>query len=133
MSTPITITGNLTADPEVRYTPSGTPVAAFTVAHNRGKDDRKVTDFYRCEAWEEQALHVAETLRKGQRVIVVGEMRSSDYETRDGQKRTTWEVRAYDVGPSLRWAKQDAPPVSSFQRSAPNPAGDWGADGEAPF
>ena len=109
--TTITIVGNLTADPELRFTPSGAAVANFVVAVNRRKFDKQAnewkdagTDFYRCSVWREAAEHVAESLTKGVEVIVTGDLTSREYETREGEKRTVWEVAADHVGPSLRRA-----------------------------
>ena len=109
--TAITIVGRLTDAPELRFTPSGAPVANFTVAVNRRKFDKQRnewtdagTDFYRCSIWRDTAENVAESLTKGVEVIVTGDLISREYETREGEKRTVWEVNAEHVGPSLRWA-----------------------------
>jgi len=109
--TTITIVGNLTSDPELRFTPSGAAVTNFVVAVNRRKFDKQAnewkdagTDFYRCSVWREAAEHVAESLTKGTEVIVAGDLTSREYETREGEKRTVWEVAAEHVGPSLRRA-----------------------------
>ena len=109
--TTISIVGNLTGDPELRFTPSGAAVANFVVAVNRRKFDRQAnewkdagTDFYRCGIWREAAEHVAESLTKGTEVIVVGDLTSREYETREGEKRTVWEITAEHIGPSLRRA-----------------------------
>jgi len=109
--TTITIVGNLTGDPELRFTPSGAAVANFVVAVNRRKFDKQAnewkdagTDFYRCSVWREAAEHVAESLTKGTEVIVTGDLTSREYETREGEKRTVWEITAEHVGPSLRRA-----------------------------
>ena len=109
--TTLTITGNLTGDPELRFTGTGTAVAAFTVAASRrvydqvtGKWQDGDTLFLRCSAWRELADHAAETLTKGTRVIVTGRLKQRTYETAQGDKRTVYEVDADDVGPSLKWA-----------------------------
>ena len=109
--TTITVAGNLTADPELRYTGTGVAVAAFTVAASRRVYDQETgrwkdgdTLFLRCSAWRQLAEHVTESLSKGSRAIVTGRLRQRDYETTDGQKRTAYEVDADDAGPSLRFA-----------------------------
>jgi single-strand DNA-binding protein len=109
--TTVTITGNLTADPELRFTGTGIAVAAFTVAASRRVYDQESgqwqdgdTLFLRCSAWRDLAEHAAETLEKGMRVIVTGRLRQRSYETSEGGKRTVYEVDADDAGPSLKWA-----------------------------
>ncbi len=108
----ITIIGNLTADPELRFTPSGAAVADFTVASTPRTFDRNANEwkdgdtlFMRCSVWREQAENVAESLRKGTRVIVSGRLTQRSYETREGQTRTVVEMQADEVGVSLRRAK----------------------------
>ena len=106
---PITIAGNLTADPELRYTPTGQAVADFTVAStpryldkasNEWKDGDSL--FLRCNVWRQAAENVAESLQRGMRVIVTGRLRPRSYETREGERRTVYEVEVDDVGPSIR-------------------------------
>ena len=115
MSTPITITGRLVADPELRFTPSGAAVANFTIAHNRRKFDRNSnewkdegTDFYRCSAWRELAENIAEAWAKGMLVIASGTIEQREYETREGEKRSVWEVTVEDAGSSLKWKPRAA-------------------------
>jgi single-strand DNA-binding protein len=105
----VTVVGNITADPELRFTQSGAAVANFTVVkNNRTKQgDQWVDgepDFYRVNVWRTLAENVSESLRKGDRVIVSGKLQSRSYETREGEKRTSWEITADAVGPDLRWA-----------------------------
>lgn len=105
----LTIVGNLTADPELRFTPSGAPVANFTVAHTpRIKQGDQWVDgeptFLGCSVWREAAEHVAESLTKGMRVIVTGRLRSRSYDAKDGTRRTVMELDVEEVGPSLRFA-----------------------------
>jgi single-strand DNA-binding protein len=106
----ITVTGNLTDDPQLRYTPTGVPAAQFTVASNeryRGNDGQwqdGPTSFVRCNAWRDLADHAAESLSKGDRVVVTGTLRQRDYEAKDGTKRTVWEVAVAEVATSLRYA-----------------------------
>jgi len=106
--TTITIAGNLTDGPELRFTPSGAPVANFTVAVTlRVKDGDGWRDgdtsFFRCAAWRTLAEHVAE-LAKGDRVLVYGTLRQRSWQTDDGERRSAVEVQVEDVGPSLKWA-----------------------------
>ena len=107
----VTVIGNLTSDPELRFTPSGAAVASFTVASssrlldkttNEWKDGESV--FMRCSVWRQYAENVAESLTKGTRVIVSGRLRQRSYETREGEKRTVMELEVEDVGPALRYA-----------------------------
>lgn len=107
--THVTIVGNLTDDPELRFTQNGAAVANFTVAVTaRVKDGDQWKDgdtsFYRCSIWRDYAENVAESLRKGNRVIVTGALKMRSWETDDGQKRSVIEVAADEVGPSLKWA-----------------------------
>jgi single-strand DNA-binding protein len=121
----VQIVGNLTEDPELRYTQDGTPVTTFGVAVNartRQGDEwvEGEPSFYRVTCWRDYAEHVAESLTKGSHVIVLGRMTARPWEDRDGQKRISYEITADEGGPSLRWAtatlsktsrRQDAPPV----------------------
>ena len=107
----VTLVGNLTDDPELRYTPTGVPVATFTVAINRRQRDPVTnewkdgeTSFIRCNVWRQQAENAAESLTKGTRAIVVGRLRQRSGETQEGQKRSVTEVEVENVGPSLEWA-----------------------------
>jgi single-strand DNA-binding protein len=107
----VTIVGNLTDDPELRYTPAGAAVATFNVAVNRRTRDENgqwkdgETSFFRCNVWRQQAENVAESLNKGARAIVIGRLRQRSWETPEGQKRTVVEIEVENVGPSLEWAK----------------------------
>ena len=100
--TSITIRGNTTAPVEVRYTSNGRAVGNVTVAENIGKDDQKRTNFHRVTLWGELAEHAA-SLEKGTSVIVVGRLEQREYETKDGERRTVWEVTADAFGPDLRF------------------------------
>jgi single-strand DNA-binding protein len=108
--TTTTIIGNLTEDPEIRFTPNGAAVANFTVAvtprrpDGRGGWENGETSFLRCTAWRGMAEHVADSLGKGDRVMVYGTLRQRSWETPEGDKRSVVEVQADEVGPSLRWA-----------------------------
>ena len=105
----VTVVGNLTGDPELRFTPNGQPVASFTVASttrvlDRGTNEWKDGDtlFLRCSVWRQYAENVAESLTKGTRVIVTGRLKQRSYETKEGEKRTVVEMEVDDVGPALR-------------------------------
>ncbi|MFF4652786.1 single-stranded DNA-binding protein [Streptomyces sp. NPDC001380] len=109
--TVVTVVGNLTDDPEIRFTPSGDAVAHFTVASTPRVLDRQTgewkdaeTLFLRCSAWRQEAGHVAESLARGTRVIVQGRLRQRTFETREGERRTVVECEVDEVGPSLRFA-----------------------------
>lgn len=107
----ITIIGNLTADPELRFTPSGAAVANFTVASTPRSFDKTTSEwkdgealFMRCAVWRDAAENVAESLTRGARVIVTGRLKQRSYETKEGEKRTVIELDVDEVGPSLRYA-----------------------------
>ncbi|GAB4589852.1 single-stranded DNA-binding protein [Nocardia sp. NPDC127526] len=109
--TVITVIGNLTADPELRFTPAGAAVANFTVASTPRVFDRNTNEwkdgealFLRCNIWREAAENVAESLTRGSRVIVSGRLKQRSYETREGEKRTVVELEVDEVGPSLKYA-----------------------------
>jgi single-strand DNA-binding protein len=128
--TTITIIGNLTDDPELRYTPSGAAVAKFRVASTpryldkasgQWKDAEPL--FLACSSWRDTAEHVAESLARGARVIVTGRLRQRSYETREGEKRTVIELEVDEVGPSLRYA------TTKVQKTSRATGGVQGADG----
>src|SRR6201994_967467 len=107
----ITVVGNLTADPELRFTPSGAAVASFTVASTPRTFDRQSNEwkdgealFLRCSIWRQAAENVAESLTRGMRVVVQGRLQQRSFETREGEKRTVIEMQVDEVGPSLRYA-----------------------------
>lgn len=109
--TQITVVGNLTADPELRFTASGAPVANFTVASTPRTFDSQSGQwrdgdalFLRCSVWRQYAEHVSDSLSKGMRVIVTGRLKASNYEDQQGNKRTSYEIDVEEVGPSLRFA-----------------------------
>jgi single-strand DNA-binding protein len=120
--TQITIIGNLVGDPELRYTPTGQAVATFRVASTPRFMDRTTNEwkdgdslFLSCNVWRQAAENVAESLQRGMRVIVSGRLRQRSYETKEGEKRTVYEVEADEVGPSLRNASAK---VTRSSRSA---------------
>lgn len=109
--TVITVVGNLTADPELRFTASGAPVANFTVASTPRMFDRQTNEwkdgealFLRCSIWRDAAENVTESLTKGTRVVVQGKLKQRSYETREGERRTVVELDVDEIGPSLRYA-----------------------------
>ena len=127
--TVITVIGNLTADPELRWTQSGAAVADFTVASTPRTYDRNAgewrdgdTLFMRCSVWRETAENVAESLRKGMRVIVQGRLTQRSYDTQQGERRTVVELQVDEVGPSLRRAR------AQVTRTAPSGGGGYQSD-----
>ena len=157
--TTITIDGNLTSDPEIRFTSSGVPVAAFTVASTPrffDKDTGQWTDgdtlFLRCSAWRRLGEHAAESLRKGSAVIVTGRLKQRSYTTDQGENRTVYEIDADNVAASLKFAtvtikkatRNDVPHPADRDGQAPAPAtvpatadpwdtGSGGSSGAPPF
>jgi len=126
----VTIVGNLTDDPELRYTPNGAAVAKFRVAVNRRYKDQSGewkdgdTSYFTVNAWRTLAENVAETLTRGANVIVVGRLQQRSWETQDGEKRTVIEIEADEVGPSLRWA------TAKVEKQGRSGGGDWSASNE---
>lgn len=123
----ITIVGNVVADPEIKYTNTGKAVVSFrVVSGTRKKQGDKWVDgeatFLTCEAWEQLAENIAATLRRGMRVIVHGNLKQRSYETKQGEKRTVYEVAVAEVGPSLRWATAQ---VTRNQRDGGNSGGGY--------
>jgi single-strand DNA-binding protein len=115
----ITVVGNLTADPELRFTPSGAAVANFTVASTPRTFDRQSNEwkdgealFMRCNVWRQAAENVAESLTRGARVVVTGRLKQRSFETREGEKRTVVELEVDEIGPSLRYATAKVNKVS---------------------
>jgi single-strand DNA-binding protein len=109
--TVITVVGNLVDDPELRFTPSGAAVANFRIASTPRTFDKQANEwkdgdalFLSCSVWRQAAENVAESLQKGMRVVVQGNLRSRQYETREGEKRTVFEIQVDEVGPSLKYA-----------------------------
>jgi single-strand DNA-binding protein len=118
--TVITVVGNLTSDPELRYTQNGLAVANFTIASTPRSFDRASNDwkdgealFLRASVWREFAEHVAGSLTKGSRVIATGRLRQRSYETKEGEKRTSFELEIDEIGPSLRYATAQVTRTSS--------------------
>ena len=128
--TAITIAGNLVDDPELRFTPAGQPVAKFRIASTPRYLDKNTNEwkdgdslFLTCNVWRQAAENVAESLTRGMRVIVSGRLRQRSYETKEGEKRTVYEVEVDDVGPSLRNAS------AKVNRVARSGGGDGGYGG----
>ncbi|HME67048.1 MAG TPA: single-stranded DNA-binding protein [Streptosporangiaceae bacterium] len=131
--TQITIAGNLVDDPELRFTPAGQPVARFRVASTPRYLDKSTNEwkdgdslFLTCNVWRQAAENVAESLTRGMRVIVSGRLRQRSYETKEGEKRTVYEIEVDDVGPSLRNASAK---VNKVARSSGNGGGQGGSGG----
>ena len=131
--TTITITGNLVDDPELRFTPAGQPVARFRIASTPRYRDNATgewkdgdTLFLTCQVWRQAAENVAESLQKGMRAIVTGRLRQRSYETKEGEKRTVYELQVDEAGPSLRNATAK---VTKATRTGNGQPAD---DGEAP-
>jgi single-strand DNA-binding protein len=110
MTANVTIVGNLTRDPELRFTPAGAPVTTFGVAVNRRWQNRdsqqweESTSFFNVTCWRDLAQNVSESLEKGSRVLVTGRLEQRSWETQQGERRSVVEIIADEVGPSLRWA-----------------------------
>jgi single-strand DNA-binding protein len=128
--TVITVVGNLTNDPELRFTPSGAAVASFTVASTPRMLDKQTNEwkdgdtlFLRCSIWRQAAENVAESLQRGMRVIVQGRLKQRSYETKEGEKRTVVELDVDEVGPSLKSATAK---VNKTTRQGGNGGGGYG-------
>lgn len=135
--TAITLVGNLTSDPELRFTPSGAAVANFTVASPPRTFDKQSNEwrdgealFLQCSVWRQAAENAAESLQKGMRVIVTGNLKAESYETREGQKRTVFKIDVQEVGPSLKYASAKVTRVSrsdgSHSQGQQAQGGSWG-------
>ena len=129
----VTVVGNLTNDPELRFTPSGAAVASFTVASTPRFLDKATNEwkdgdalFLRCSVWRQAAENVAESLTRGARVIVTGRLKQRSFETKEGEKRTVIEVDVDEVGPSLRYATAK---VNKTTRSGAGGGGNFGGGG----
>ncbi len=136
----VTVVGNLTADPELRYTQSGLPVANFTIASTPRNFDRQANEwkdgealFLRASVWREFAEHVAGSLSKGSRVIATGRLKQRSYETREGEKRTSIELEVDEIGPSLRYATAQVTRAAGTGASRGKAGDTWDASGEEPW
>ena len=129
----VTLVGNLTKDPELRYTPSGAGVASFGLAVNRryqvnGEWQEQVS-FFNIVAWAELGENAAASLNKGMRVIVTGRLEQRSYETKEGEKRSVTEIRAEELGPSLRWAQAQVERISRDDGATRTSGGGGGGGG----
>lgn len=134
--TVITVIGNLTSDPELRFTPSGAAVANFTVASTPRTFDRQSQEwkdgqalFLRCNVWRQVAENVAETLLRGSRVIVSGRLKQRSFDTKEGEKRTVVELEVDEIGPSLRYATAKITKASRNEGSYSGGGGGFGSGG----
>ncbi|WP_353951807.1 single-stranded DNA-binding protein [Knoellia sp. S7-12] len=132
----ITIVGNLTGDPELRFTPSGAAVANFTVASTPRTFDRQSNEwkdgetlFMRCSVWRDAAENVAESLQRGTRVVVTGRLKSRSYDTKEGEKRTVIELDVDEVGPSMKYATAKVNKTSRGGSGGGFGGGDGGSGG----
>lgn len=141
--TQITVVGNLTADPELRFTNSGVALANFTIASTPRTFDRQSNEwkdgealFLRCTVWREYAENVANSLTKGARVVARGDLRQRGYETKEGEKRTSYELDIDEIGPSLRYATAQVTRTQArgqgggFTQAQPQGQAEWGQPGE---
>jgi single-strand DNA-binding protein len=133
--TTVTVAGNLTSDPELRFTPAGVAVANFTVASTPRTLDRESGEwkdgealFLRCSLWRQAAENAAESLRRGTRVLVTGRLVQRSFETKEGERRTVVELQVDEIGPSLRYATATISKVSGGGSATNSPDGNaWGA------
>jgi single-strand DNA-binding protein len=150
MDNTVSLVGNVTRDPEIRYTPSGQTVATFGLAVNRRWQNRQTQEweeqvsFFDVKVWQQMAENVSESILKGTRVVVTGRLEQRSWETDNGDKRSKIEVVADEVAPSLRWATAQVNKIERSQASGGSSAGTSGAgrpvankptnyDGEEPF
>lgn len=138
--TEITVVGNLTADPELRFTNNGVALASFTIASTPRTFDRQTNEwkdgetlFLRGTVWREYAENVANSLTKGQRVIARGNLRQRSYETKEGEKRTSYELDIDEIGPSLRYATAQVQRTQSRGQGGGGFGGDAGAPAQQPW
>ncbi len=135
--TVITVVGNLVDDPELRFTPSGAAVANFRIASTPRTFDKQSNEwkdgealFLSCSVWRQAAENVAESLQRGMRVVVQGRLKARTYETREGEKRTVFEIEVEEVGPSLKYATAK---VTRTTRSGSNTGGGFSGGGDDPW
>lgn len=133
--TPITVVGNLVADPELRYTPNGAAVANFRVASTPRRYDQQAGQwvdgdalFLTCNVWRQAAENVANSLTKGDRIVVTGRLRQRSFETREGERRSVMEVEVDEVGPSLKYATAQVQKVAPSNRGG-GQGGNFGGNG----
>ncbi|MCC7078308.1 MAG: single-stranded DNA-binding protein [Acidimicrobiia bacterium] len=146
----VTVVGNLTDEPDLRFTPAGQAMCRFSIAHNRRWQDRSTGEwkedasFFNVVTWRDIAENVSASLHKGDRVIVTGRLQQRSWETQQGEKRSTVEITADEIGPSLRFATADVTRKARREadggmgdtgpQNAPEPIGDdWGSQGDVQF
>ncbi len=136
--TVITVVGNLVDDPELRFTPSGAAVANFRIASTPRTFDKQTNEwkdgealFLTCSVWRQAAENVAESLQKGMRVIVQGRLKSRTFETREGEKRTVFEIDADEVGPALKYATAKVTKTSRSGSGGYSGGGGWSGGGQS--
>lgn len=135
----ITVVGNLTGDPELRYTQNGLAVSNFTIASTPRNFDRSTNEwkdgealFLRASVWREAAEHVASSLTKGSRVIASGRLKQRSYETKEGERRTSIELEVDEIGPSLRYATAQVTRTQSRNGGASNSESAWAGNAPQP-
>jgi single-strand DNA-binding protein len=135
----VTLVGNLTDDPELRFTAQGAAVANFRIAVSKRIRDPQTnewkdgdTSFFRINVWRQLAENVAESLTRGTRVIVTGTLKMRQWETQEGEKRSVVEVEATEVGPSLKWATAKVEKASRSNQGGASSGGDWEATTPVP-
>ena len=125
----VTIVGNVTRDPELRFTAAGTAMASFGVAVNRrwtergSNEQKEEVSFFNVTCWREQAENAGNSLSKGDRIIVTGRLQQRSWETQEGEKRSVVEIQADEIGPSIRWASV------TIEKNERRGAGDFGGGG----
>lgn len=139
MDNHVTVVGNLTDDPELKYTAQGAAVVNFRIAVNRRIRDAATNEwkdgdasYFRVNCWRDLAEHCAESLRKGTRVIVTGTLRWREWQTQEGDKRSVVEIEGAEIGPSLRWATADVKRATRGSAPARSGGSDWNADVPVP-
>ncbi|MFG2962286.1 single-stranded DNA-binding protein [Streptomyces sp. NPDC048288] len=137
--TPLTLVGNLTDEPELRFTPSGAAMAKFSVASTPRAYDKTsgqwqdgTAMFIRCTAWRDLAQHIADSLAKGTRVVVTGRLRQHNWQTPEGENRSMLALEVDDIGPSLRFATADVTRVQRNSNGAGPSNGGWGTPASTP-
>ena len=137
MSNNVTVVGNLTQDPELRFTASGVAMVNISVADNRSYKDRndqwqEETSYFRGTCWRDLAENVAESLTQGSRVIITGRLKQRSWETNEGEKRTVVEIDIQEIGPSLRWATANVTKIPRASGGGSGGGSNYGGGGDAP-
>ena len=137
MSNNVTVVGNLTQDPELRFTASGVAMVNISVADNRSYKDRndqwqEETSYFRGTCWRDLAENVAESLTQGSRVVITGRLKQRSWETNEGEKRTVVEIDIQEIGPSLRWATANVTKIPRASGGNSGGGSNYGGGGDAP-